>query len=266
MYDEAVSFFEHIVREDRPAGEILFADYTFLNRQLARHYGIDREEIDRDNAPADRPLLVSGVSQHRRGGLLRLGAVLTVTSAPLRTSPVKRGDWILRRVLGTPVPPPPADAGSIPPDDVLADGRTVRERLEAHRRDASCVNCHSRMDPLGFALEHFDAVGRWRDEYRDGTAIDAAGTLHDGTSISGPDGLHQYLREQEQQFQRTLCSKLLGYALGRSEIASDRPLIEQMLSGLDKDAGISGLVVYVVTSRQFRDQWAQAETAAAQQD
>jgi hypothetical protein len=107
------------------------------------------------------------------------------------------------------------------------------------------------MDPLGFALEHFDAVGRWRDEYRDGTAIDAAGTLHDGTNISGPDGLHAYLREQEPQFRRTLCSKLLGYALGRSEIASDRPLVEQMLAGLE-DGGMSGVVVQVVTSPQFR--------------
>lgn len=271
MYDEAISFFEHIVREDRPFDEILFADYTFLNRELARHYGI---EADGDHAPASRgdqparttrravslangtpaePLaLVAGVHRQRRGGLLRLGAVLTVTSAPLRTSPVKRGDWILRRVLGTPVPPPPPDAGSIPADDVLADGRTVRDRLEAHRRDASCVNCHSRMDPLGFALEHYDAVGRWREAYRDGTPIDAAGTLHDGTNISGPDGLHAYLRDQQPQFRRTLCSKLLGYALGRSEIASDRPLVRQMLARLDDGGGMSQLVVQVVTSRQFR--------------
>ena len=104
-------------------------------------------------------------------GLMGLGAVLTVTSAPLRTSPVKRGDWVLRRVLGTPVPPPPADAGSIPADDVLQDGLTVQQRLIAHRRDASCKNCHSRIDPLGFALEQYDPLGRWRKTYRDGQAI-----------------------------------------------------------------------------------------------
>lgn len=253
MYDEAVSFFEHIVRQDRPVGEILFADYTFLNRELARHYGVEN-----GNVRAGRLTLVDDVQRHHRGGLLGLGAVLAVTSAPLRTSPVRRGDWILRRVLGTPVPPPPPDAGSIPADDVLSDGKTVRQRLQAHRRDASCANCHSRIDPLGFALEHFDAVGRWRDRYRDGQPIDASGVLKDGTRISGPNGLRQYLHRNEKQFRHTLCAKLLGYALGRSRIASDRPLIEKMLGDLENDGRFSKLVVRIVTSRQFRHQRAGA--------
>ena len=122
--------------------EILFGDHAFLNRELAKLYVVDGV-----NAPTNGLARVEGVGRFRRGGLLQLGAVLTVTSAPLRTSAVKRGDWVLRRVLGTPVPTPPADVGSIPADDVLGDGKTVRERLEAHRRDVSCVNCHSRMDP-----------------------------------------------------------------------------------------------------------------------
>ena len=247
LYDETVSFFDHIVREDRPVGEILFADYAFLNEKLARHYGIDTSD-----APSDQLVRVADVSQHHRGGLLGLGAVLAVTSAPLRTSAVKRGDWVLRRVIGSPVPPPPADAGSIPADDALPDGLTVRQRLEAHRTDASCKNCHSRIDPLGFALEHFDPLGRWRNEYRDGQPIDPTGVLSDGTEITGLEGLRRYLHREEHQFQRTLSTRLLGYALGRAELASDRPLIEQMLADLKDDGRFSELVVRIVTSRQFR--------------
>lgn len=195
LYDEAISFFEYIVREDRPVQEILFADYTFLNRGLAQHYRIDADGISTNGLAR-----VEGVDKFHRGGLLGLGAVLAVTSAPLRTSAVKRGDWLLRRVIGTPVPPPPGDAGSIPPDDVLADGRTVRQRLEAHRSDASCVNCHSRIDPLGFALENFDPIGRWRDKYRDGQQIETTGTLHDGAEISGLEGSIAICALRNQQF------------------------------------------------------------------
>lgn len=249
LYDEANSFFEHVVREDRPVNDILFADYSFLDRPLAQHYGIDAPDVSTNGLGR-----VEGVNQFHRGGLLRLGAVLAVTSAPLRTSAVKRGDWVLRRVLGTAVPPPPGDAGSIPPDDVLDDGQTVRKRLEAHRREASCVNCHSRIDPFGFALENFDPIGRWREKYRDGQAIETTGTLHDGTEISGLDGLYRYLRTQEASFHRTLCAKLLGYALGRGELVSDRPLLEQMTSGLKTQPRFSTLVTQIVTSTQFRYQ------------
>jgi hypothetical protein len=259
MYDEAVSFFEHIVKQDRPVREILFADYSFLNRELAEHYGVQTKvEL------SESLVLVARVKKFHRGGLLRLGAVLTATSAPLRTSPVKRGDWILRRVLGTPVPPPPADAGSIPADDVLADGLTLRQRLVAHRSDASCVNCHARFDPLGFALEHFDSVGRWRDKYRDGKAIDATSTLNDGTKISGPDGLRRHLQVREADFHRTLCTKLLGYALGRSELLTDRPLIEQMQAdlkaGSKTDGRLSRLIIKIVSSKQFRHRRVELQT------
>lgn len=247
MYDEAVSFFAHIMQQDRPVGEMLFADYTFADGQLARHYGLPANE-------AQQAVKVEGVGQYHRGGLLRLGAVLTVTSAPLRTSPVKRGDWILRRVLGTPVPPPPADAGSIAADDVQADGQTLRQRLEAHRREASCVNCHSRMDPLGFALEHYDPIGRWRQRYRDDQPIDASGVLNDAVEISGTEGLLDYLKGRQQQFHRTLSSRLLGYALGRAELASDRPLLNEMTDELARGGKFADLVARIVSSRQFRYQ------------
>ncbi len=246
MYEEAVCFFEHIVRTNRPVSEILFADYTFLNAALAEHYGVAASGLPRESM-----VRVEQLSESHRGGLLGMAAVHAVTSAPLRTSAVKRGDWVLRRILGTPVPPPPADAGSIAADDVLADGLTVRQRLEAHRSDASCVNCHARLDPLGFALEHFDPIGRWRGEYRDGQPIDASGTLQDGTAIAGLTGLRQYLRREQGKFERTLCEKLLGYALGRGELASDRPLIDQMLADLHEDGRFADLVVHIVTSPQF---------------
>ncbi|MGE5757184.1 MAG: DUF1592 domain-containing protein, partial [Planctomycetaceae bacterium] len=249
LYEEAVSFFEHIVREDRPVDEVVFADYTFLNRPLAEHYGIPVGA-----AAGDAFARVGDLAKYHRGGLLGLGAVLTATSAPRRTSAVKRGDWVLRRVVGTPVPPPPANVGSIPADDVLPDGLTVRQRLEAHRKNASCVNCHARIDPLGFALEPFDPLGRWRDAYGDGRPIDASGTLRDGTTLSGPEGLRDYLRREKAQFHRTISTKLLGYALGRPEMASDRPSIEVMMDDLAKGGHFADLVVWIVTSGQFRNQ------------
>ena len=251
MHNEAVSLFEHIVRRDRPVNEILFGNYTFLNQELAKHYGF---KLDQPQTPSDTPELLNyyQVPADRNGGLLSLAAVLTVTSAPRRTSPVKRGDWILRRVLGTPVPPPPADAGSIPADDVLSDGKTVRQRLEAHRSDAACQNCHSRIDPLGFTLEHFDAIGRWRDHYRDGQQIDSSGILADGRKIAGPDGLRSYLAKNQRLFHRTLCVKLVGYALGRSESISDQALIEDMVGDIQKQPEFSNLVDRIVRSKQFR--------------
>src|SRR6185369_2529798 len=139
MYDEAVSTFEYIVRQERPLKEILHANYTFLNQPLAKFYGIDAPV--KSTGAVER---VDDANALQRGGVLRLGAVLTTTSAPLRTSPVKRGDWVLRRILGTAVPPPPADAGSIPADDKLFGGLSVRDKMEAHKRNATCANCHAR--------------------------------------------------------------------------------------------------------------------------
>ena len=246
MHDEALSFFEYVIREDRPVREILFADYSFVNQRLAAHYGLELDDSSVGHVRVD------SMDRQRRGGLLGLGAVLTVTSAPLRTSPVKRGDWMLRRVLGTPVPPPPADAGSIPSDDVLADGLTVRKRLEAHRRDTTCRTCHSRIDPLGFALENFDPLGRWRETYRDGQSIEIRGKLADGSEINGPRGLRDYLREHESLFFRTLSTKLVGYALGRRETISDVQVINEMIELADSGACLADLVERIVVSRQFR--------------
>ena len=247
MYDEAVSFFEYVVRQDRPVRELLYADYDFLNKPLAKYYGVKKDV--KSTGAAER---VDGAGEFQRGGLLRLGAVLTSTSAPLRTSPVKRGDWILRRVLGTPVPPPPADAGSIPADDKLFGGLSVKDRLQAHKRNATCANCHSRMDPLGFSLERYDSTGRWRDQYPDGKPVDDSGTLSDQTQIDGVKGLLSYLQSKDALVRRTLSWKLLGYAFGRTVLASDQPLIERMTSH-GAETKFSELVTAIVTSDQFRN-------------
>jgi hypothetical protein len=203
---------------------------------------------------------VEGAGAFHRGGLLRLGAVLTATSAPLRTSPVKRGDWVLRRVLGTAVPPPPADAGSIPADDKLFGGLSVKARLEQHKRNASCANCHTRIDPLGFSLEHYDPTGRWRDRYADGKEIDDVAELRDKTQIAGVDGLLEYMRTKDDQVRRTLAYKMVGYALGRSVLLSDRPLIDRMVNA-GGDATFSQLAAEIATSRQFRNRLGRKEEA-----
>jgi hypothetical protein len=247
MYDEAVSTFEHIVRQQRPVKEILYADYTFLNATLAKFYGIDK-----DVKSADKVVMVEGASAFNRGGALRLGSVLTTTSAPLRTSPVKRGDWVLRRILGTPTPPPPADAGVLPGDDQAFNGLTLRQRLAQHKRNATCANCHLRIDPLGFPLEGFDAVGRARDKYPDGNAVDLTGEFADKTTIVGTRGLLEYLHTRDRQVMTTLAKKMLGYALGRTVLISDRPLVEEMTAG-GANASFSDLAVKIVTSRQFRN-------------
>ena len=247
MYDEAISTFEHILRRGRPVREILAADYTFLNRPLAAFYGIERNV-----ASSDKVELVEGANALNRGGALRLGAVLTSTSAPLRTSPVKRGDWILRRILGTPTPPPPADAGSIPADDRTFKGLTVRERLAEHKRNATCANCHLRIDPLGFPLEGFDAVGRPRQTYSDGQPVDVTGELADKTTIVGTEGLLKYLQQNEKQVMTTLSKKMIGYALGRTVRGSDRGLIDAM-AGAGGNATFAELATTIVSSRQFRN-------------
>jgi len=246
MYDEAISTFEFLVRQGRPVREILHADYTFLNQPLAKFYGL-QVDVKSD----DKVVKVEGANAFNRGGALRLGSVLTTTSAPLRTSPVKRGDWVLRRVLGSPTPPPPGDAGTLPGDDKSFNGLTLRQRLAEHKRNATCAACHLKIDPLGFPLEGFDAVGRPRTRYAEGQPIDDSGELTDKNVITGAAGLLRYLEGKDQQVMTTLSRKMLGYALGRTILASDRPLLAEMTAA-GHDATFSDLAMKIVTSRQFR--------------
>lgn len=256
MYDESVSFFEYIIRNNRPVSELLFADYTFLNQDLAKFYGVKKEIKSKEQVER-----VEGATAFNRGGLLRLGAILTTTSAPLRTSPVKRGDWILRRILGTPVPPPPADAGSLPADDKLFGGLSLKAKLEQHKRNATCANCHTRIDPLGFSLEHFDSTGRWRDKYADGNAIEDSAALTDKTEIAGVEGLLKYLRVKEPQVRKTLSYKLVGFALGRTVLASDQLLVERMVNA-GSNATFAQLAMEIAISKQFRHRLGREERPA----
>ena len=176
---------------------------------------------------------------------------------------MKRGDWILRRILSTPTPPPPADAGTLPADDKTFNGLTLRERLAQHKRDAQCASCHLRIDPLGFPLEGFDAVGRQRKAYADGKPVDITGELRDKTTIVGSEGLLTYLRSQDGKVLSTLSRKMLGYALGRNPQASDRRLIREMTAN-GGDASFADLAVKIVTSRQFRHRAAEEAATEAQ--
>ncbi|HMY70790.1 MAG TPA: DUF1592 domain-containing protein, partial [Blastocatellia bacterium] len=253
MYDEAVSFFEYIIRKDRPVREILSADYTFLNKDLAKFYGVTK-----DIKSAEQVELVEGANAFYRGGVFRLGAILTATSAPLRTSPVKRGDWILRRILGTPVPPPPADAGSLPADEKQFGGLSLKAKLEQHKRNPTCANCHLRIDALGFSLERYDSMGRRRDKYSDGKPIEDAAALADKTEIAGVEGLLKYVQGKDAQVRKTLSFKLVGYALGRTVLASDQLLVERMVKA-GNDATFAQLATEIAVSKQFRNRLGQEE-------
>jgi hypothetical protein len=243
MKREVEVFFDHLVREDRSVLDLLTADYTYLNERLARHYGID-------GVSGDGFRKVPLKNSHR-SGVLTMAGVLTVTAMPTRTAPVKRGKFILDQILGTPIPPPPADVPPLSekPSDVSA--KSLRERLQVHREDATCNSCHVRMDPLGFALENFDAIGKWRD--KDGNFdIDASGTLPEGQSFKGPDELLKVIGARKDEFVRTLTAKLMTYALGRGMEPYDKRTIKEISDAVAKDGyKFSTLVNQIVMSDAF---------------
>ena len=204
---ETELFFESIIREDRSLVDMLSADYTFLNERLAKHYGIP-------DVYGSRFRRVSFEEDSVRGGLLSQGSILMVTSYATRTSPVVRGSWILRNILGTPPPPPPPVVPELKESKELAKSMSMRERLSEHRSNPACASCHRLMDPIGFSLENYDAVGRWRTE-EGGVPIDASGNLPDGTSFEGISGLRKALLARPELFVTAATEKLLIYALGR---------------------------------------------------
>jgi mono/diheme cytochrome c family protein len=244
MQRETELFFEAVVREDRSILDFLDADFTFLNERLARHYGI----LNVTGNDFRRVLLPPGP----RGGLLTQASILTLTSNPTRTSPVKRGKWILETVLGTPPPPPPPDAGELPDDQNKALTGTLRQRMEQHRTNPTCASCHQRMDPLGFGFENFDAVGAWRD--RDGgQPIDPSGTLPSGQSFQGPKDLKGILQGQKELFARCLAEKLLTYATGRGMEFTDRPVVEKVTATAAANGfKFSSLIHEIVKSDPFQ--------------
>ncbi|MDA1191556.1 MAG: DUF1592 domain-containing protein [Candidatus Poribacteria bacterium] len=261
MLDETTLFFESVMREDRSVLDLIDADYTFLNEPLARHYGIidtngtlaGQEPVQPGGSPIEgREFQRISLQGRRRGGLLTQASVLTVTSNPTRTSPVKRGRWVLEQILGEPPPPPPPDVPDLPEDEQATSGSTLRERMEIHRRNPSCANCHKEMDAIGFALENYDAVGAFRT--KDGKFdIDSSGEFADGTTFQGAEDLKRVIGEKKAQFARCLTEKMMTYALGRGMEYYDAPNIEQIVEQLAlQDYTFSALVTEIVTSDPFR--------------
>jgi len=241
---ETQLLFESMLREDRSVVDLLDADYTFLNERLARHYGIP-------NIYGSRFRRVKLTGEERRG-LLGQGGVLTVTSYATRTSPVLRGKWLLENILGTPPPPPPPNVPSLKVEDQNGKPASIRERLAQHRANPVCAACHSRIDPLGFALENFDAIGKWRTTDA-GTPVDASGQLPDGSQFEGPAGLRNVLLSKRDEFVISVTQKLLTYALGRGIEYYDAPAVRTITRGAAADDyRWSALVLGIVESVPFQ--------------
>jgi hypothetical protein len=241
--EETELLFQSIVREDRNVLDLLDADYTFLNERLAKHYGIP-------NIYGSRFRRVSLARGVERGGLLRQGSVLMVTSYATRTSPVIRGKWVLENILGTPPPPPLPNVPALK-DNTLSATLSVRERLAEHRANAACASCHNVMDPIGFSLDNFDAIGRWRS-VEEGQPIDVAGGLPDGSKFAGVEGLEDNLRKRPELFVGTLTEKLATFALGRGVEAYDAPAVRKIVRDSQRDDfRFSSVILGIVNSAPF---------------
>ena len=261
MQQEAEMLFGYILREDRSVLDLIDCDYTFLNDKLAKHYGlpaVTEAKCGASSCPKDSP----------RGGVLTLGAVLVVTSNPDRTSPVKRGLFILDNILGSPPPPPPAD---VPPleesEKEFQDHEpTVREMLEVHRSKALCSSCHSRMDPLGLGFENFNAMGMWREKER-GQPIDAKGQLITGESFESRPAAegNSHSDQYHDDFYRCLTEKLLTYALGRGLTNNDVDSVDKIVDRLEQDDGrFSALLTGIIESPEFQKRRKLAQPVSAE--
>lgn len=261
MLKETELFVESILREDQSVLDLLDADYTFLNKELANHYGIadtkgnwmyQEKTVPGGEAIKGREFQRVALQGASRGGVLTHASVMTVTSNPTRTSPVKRGRWVLEQILGTPPPPPPPDVPELEEDHDATIGTTLRERLEQHREDPACANCHAKMDPIGFALENYNAIGAFRTKEGE-LEIDTTAELPDGTAFDGIADLKQILKDRKQQFVRCLTEKMLTYALGRGLEYYDRPTVDRIVAQLESEGYRSSvLITEIVKSDPFR--------------
>ena len=261
MLKETELFVESILREDQSVLDLLDADYTFLNKELANHYGIadingnwlyQKKTVPGGEAIKGKEFQRVALQGASRGGILTHASVLTATSNPTRTSPVKRGRWVLEQILGSPPPPPPPDVPELEEDHDAITGTTLRERLEQHREDPACANCHAKMDPIGFALENYNAIGAFRTKEGE-LEIDTTAELPDGTAFDGIADLKQILKDKKQQFVRCLTEKMLTYALGRGLEYYDRPTVDQIVAQLEAEGYRSSvLITEIVKSDPFR--------------
>ena len=241
---ETELFVDSVLREDRSVLDLIRADYTFLNERLAKHYGIP-------GIYGSRFRRVTLAPDSKRGGLLRHGSVLSVTSFATRTSPVIRGVWVLSNIFGAPPPPPLPNVPAL--DGAVPANLPIRERLAAHRKDPVCASCHRTIDPVGFALENFDPVGRWRDHDGDNGAIDAEGGLPGASTVKGVAGLEEALLERPELFAATVTEKLLTFALGRGVEYYDAPAVRRILR--ESQPGgyrFSSLILGIVKSAPFQ--------------
>jgi hypothetical protein len=243
MIRESLLFFEALVREDRGIMNLLDADFTYVNEELAKHYGIagvNGNEFVRVAAPANR------------GGILTHASILTLASNATRTSPVKRGKFILEQLLNSAPPPPPPELDIPELEDQKQLKGTLRQQMEQHRANAVCASCHQRMDPIGFAFENFDAIGVWREKDAGGL-IDASGVLPDGRKFEGSVGLRKILNQDKDVFVRCLTEKMLTYAIGRGLESFDRPALNKIVNAIGKENDrFSALLIEIVRSDPFQ--------------
>lgn len=251
MREEAVRTVANVFRNDAPLTDLVDADYLFANAELARYYGVvfpegdDWQQVKLDN--------------RKRGGVLTMASVLTSTSYPRRTSPVLRGRWILEEVLGSRVPPPPPNVPALQEDHENETATTLRERLEIHRKNPECASCHNRMDPLGFGLENFDGIGRWRD-MENGQVIDSGGKLPSGDTFSGPEELKNVLLKRSGEFQKHFVRKLLGFALGRQLNKFDNCVVDDCMKRLkENETRAAVLIEEIALSYPFQHRYFKAD-------
>ena len=250
MFEEPTRYIAYLIQNDRPITDLLNGDATFVNKKLASHYGLPFK-----GAPNEWEL-VTGLHASGRGGVLGMGVFLTKNSQPQRTSPVKRGFWVVHKLLGEHIPPPPADVAVLPAKETDTNGKTIRQLMKMHVEDAKCARCHQRFDPIGLAMEGFDPIGRTRAKDLAGRPVDNVVALPTGKETRGVPEFGDYLaKNRKAEFSKTLSSKFLGYALGRSLQLSDQPLLEKMQAELAKDdCKLSAVFELVATSPQFRTQ------------
>ena len=245
MYQESTIFFQHLIKENASAYDLIDCDYAFLNDRLAAHY-----RIAGVTGPEFRKV---ALTDRNRGGVLGMGSVLVATSLPLRSSPAVRGDYVLGDILGTPPPEPPMNVEQLPEDDHEIKAHSFREALEQHRSDPNCKSCHETIDPIGFGLENFDAIGRWRTE-QNGHPIDANGEMPDGSRITSPADIKLLLMQDKALFARNFSEKLLSYALGRELTPYDRPVTAKIAAKIIEGGGsIHAAFVEVAKSYPFRN-------------
>ncbi|MDE2125211.1 MAG: DUF1592 domain-containing protein [Armatimonadetes bacterium] len=246
MIAEAVDFSNHVLRRDASLLDFIGCGYTYLNQDMAQLYGVHGVR----GAQFRRVALADGT----RGGVITMAGVLAVTSYPLRTSPVLRGKWVLEQMLGAKIPPPPPNAGGLPATDAPLNGLSLRQRLEEHRKRPECASCHNKMDPIGFGLENFDPIGRWRTQIG-GQPIDNSGVLAGGEKFAGPQQLKTLLLSQKAEFVRNMARRMLAYALGRGLQRYDRAAVNQIVQRVQEGGYRSGALIRAIVESvpfQFR--------------